>query len=67
MAKTTTKPSIIPIQEWLRSMLPNGLVAMESRHNDCGEQTGDPEIDKNRDMPMCGNRTQMASQLAIFA
>jgi hypothetical protein len=44
----------IPIQEWLRSMLPNGLVALwNPAITDCGEQTGDPEIDKNRDMPMC--------------
>ncbi|HSB03656.1 MAG TPA: hypothetical protein VLK23_00585 [Thermodesulfobacteriota bacterium] len=44
----------IPIQEWLRSILPNGIVALwNPTITDCGEQTGDAEIDKNRDIPMC--------------
>jgi len=39
-------------EQWLR-----GLVGMQTRIdwevNDCGEQTGDPAVDRGRNFPMC--------------
>ena len=55
MAKQYDKklPSI-PIQQWLTSNLPRGVEAVWGENvTDCGEQTGTPEIDKGRDMPLC--------------
>ena len=44
----------IPIEQWLSSALPPGVVAEWGNSvTDCGEQTGDPKIDKERDMPLC--------------
>jgi hypothetical protein len=44
----------IPTDQWLSSSLPPGIAAVWGSHvTDCGEQTGDPEIDKERDMPLC--------------
>ena len=44
----------IPIDQWLSSVLPPGVVAeWWNSVTDCGEQTGDPKIDKERDMPLC--------------
>jgi hypothetical protein len=44
----------IPTEQWLASSLPSGIVAVwENNVTDCGEQAGDPEIDKKRDMPLC--------------
>jgi len=44
----------IPVEPWLTSILPRGIVAVWGENvTDCGEQTGDPEIDKERDMPLC--------------
>lgn len=46
-----TLPSVT-FDDWLRGIVgtsrPTTWVV-----NDCGEQTGDPAIDRNRDMPMC--------------
>jgi len=43
-----------PIGQWLMSVLPKGMTATWGEHiTDCGEQTGDPAIDKERDMPLC--------------
>lgn len=44
----------IPTEEWLASSLPSGIVAVWGDNvTDCGEETGDPEIEKKRDMPLC--------------
>ena len=44
----------IPIERWLTSTLPRSIVAVWGENvTDCGEQTGNPEIDKKRDMPLC--------------
>lgn len=41
----------LPIEQWITS---HGIVAVwNSNVTGCGEQTGDPAIDKERDMPMC--------------
>ncbi len=60
-----------PFENWLREIVgPKFHIAWEV--NDCGEQTGNPEIDKGRDFPMCvsalvdlaGNR-KLDVQLAV--
>jgi hypothetical protein len=44
----------IPLEKWLTSILPRGIVAVWSETvTDCGEQTGVPEIDKKRNMLLC--------------
>ncbi|MBI5204876.1 MAG: hypothetical protein HZA11_08170 [Nitrospirae bacterium] len=44
----------IPTEQWLNSILPRGIVAVWGNNiTDCGEQTGDPAIDRGRDMPLC--------------
>ena len=44
----------IPTEKWLASSLPSSIEAVWGNNvTDCGEQTGDPEIDKKRDMPLC--------------
>lgn len=44
----------IPAEQWLNSILPRGIVAVWGNSiTDCGEQTGDPAIDRGRDMPLC--------------
>ena len=44
----------IPTEQWLASSLPSGIVAVWGKNvTDCGEQTGDPAIDRERDMPLC--------------
>jgi len=44
----------VPTEQWLISILPRGIVAVWGDNvTDCGEQTGDPAIDRERDMPMC--------------
>jgi hypothetical protein len=44
----------IPTERWLASSLPPGIVAVWGKNvTACGEQTGDQEIDKKRDMPLC--------------
>ena len=49
----TTLPSI-PIQQWLTSNLPRGVKAVwGEKVTDCGERTGNPELDRMRDMPLC--------------
>jgi hypothetical protein len=43
-----------PIEKWLLASLPKGIKAhWEEYATDCGEQTGDPAIDKTRDLPLC--------------
>jgi len=44
----------IPIEQWITSSLPPDIAAVWGKNvTDCGEQTGDPKIDKERDMPLC--------------
>jgi len=44
----------VPAEQWLASSLPPGIEAVwGSTVTDCGEQTGDPKIDRKRDMPLC--------------
>jgi hypothetical protein len=44
----------VPFERWLTSILPRGMIAVWGETvTDCGEQTGVPEIDKKRDMPLC--------------
>lgn len=44
----------VSIEQWLESILPHGTVTVwGNNETDCGEQTGDPDIDKERDMPLC--------------
>ena len=43
-----------PIEQWLKASLPEGMKAIWGEYaTDCGEQTGVPAIDKERDMPLC--------------
>ena len=43
-----------PIEQWLKSSLPQGIIATWGNTvTDCGEQTGDPAVDKERDLPLC--------------
>ena len=43
-----------PVEQWLISSLPGGMTASWGKYvTDCGEQTGVPAIDKERDMPLC--------------
>jgi hypothetical protein len=62
--------SVLPavaFEEWLRTTA--GTPAIRWEVNDCGEQTGNPAMDRNRDFPMCvesstpltGNRTLIVS------
>jgi hypothetical protein len=46
--------SSIATEQWLTSILPRGIAAVWGDNvTDCGEQTGDPAIDRERDMPLC--------------
>lgn len=41
-----------PLEPWLRGLF--GSAAKTSwETNDCGEQTGNPQLDRGRDFPMC--------------
>jgi hypothetical protein len=41
-----------PLEKWLQGVVgPQSQITWEV--NDCGEQTGNPEVDKGRDFPMC--------------
>jgi hypothetical protein len=41
-----------PFEKWLRDLIgPQAQMVWEV--NDCGEQSGNPEIDKGRNFPMC--------------
>ncbi len=49
----STLPSM-PIEEWLRSTIKKEIVIEWSPYvTDCGERTGNPKIDTERDMPLC--------------
>ena len=44
----------VPIEKWLRSVLNRNTVIEWSPHiTDCGEQTGNPDIDKGLDIQLC--------------
>jgi hypothetical protein len=57
-AKSTNVHQIEPslpnkaFEEWLRAVT-GTQVDIKWEVNDCGEQTGDPSLDKGRDFPMC--------------
>lgn len=40
-----------PLEAWLRGLLGSAKTSWET--NDCGEQTGNPQLDRGRDFPMC--------------
>jgi len=42
----------IPLGSWLRQAAGHD-VRMTWEVNDCGEQTGDPDLDEDRDIPLC--------------
>jgi hypothetical protein len=41
-----------PLEKWLREVV-GRQPRITWEVNDCGEQTGNPELDKGRDFPMC--------------
>jgi hypothetical protein len=44
----------LPIDQWLKAILPKNTSAVwGDTVTDCGEQTGNPAIDKERDIPLC--------------
>lgn len=44
----------IAIEKWLRSILKESVAIEWGAYiTDCGEQAGNPEIDKERDIPLC--------------
>ena len=47
-----------PFEKWLRGVV-GTQVDIKWEVNDCGEQTGDPSLDKGRDFPICAE-AQMA-------
>ena len=54
-----------PIESWLKSLVGED-VSWTWGLNDCGEQTGVPEIDRDRDMPICAEITATDDDRAIF-
>jgi hypothetical protein len=42
----------IPFEAWMRGLV-GARAAIEWEANDCGEQTGDPAVDRGRDFPLC--------------
>ena len=52
-AYDATLPAV-PVEQWLAAHLPQGVTAHWGEFiTDCGEQTGDPAVDRQRDMPLC--------------
>ncbi len=44
----------LPVEQWITSALRNGMAAVWGEYaTDCGERTGVPATDRDRDMPMC--------------
>jgi hypothetical protein len=41
-----------PLEKWLREVV-GQQAGITWEVNDCGEQTGNPELDKDRDFPIC--------------
>lgn len=54
-----------PIEAWLASLVGNDVVWTWAL-NDCGEQSGVPEIDKERDLPICADLAATDSGRQIF-
>jgi hypothetical protein len=42
-----------PLGTWLRDQAPDGAFTWET--DDCGEQTGNPQVDRARDLPLCAS------------
>ncbi len=49
----------ISLEDFLNQATKNGTLSWES--NDCGEQSGDPEVDSQRDIPICAQATLKAA------
>jgi hypothetical protein len=59
---TTLAPSLprVSLETWLRDIARPAIVTWTA--SDCGEQTGDPTLDRGRDVPLCADaRLAMAS------
>ena len=54
-----------PIEYWLQSIVEKDAV-WSWELNDCGEQSGNPEIDKDRDMPICGGIEVTENERVIY-
>jgi hypothetical protein len=51
-AKLDEQLAAIPLASWLRQAAGHD-VRMTWEVNDCGEQSGDPDLDEDRDIPLC--------------
>jgi hypothetical protein len=49
----------VTLEDFLNQATKNGAVSWEA--NDCGEQSGDPEVDSQRDVPICAQATLKAA------
>jgi hypothetical protein len=46
----------VTLDAWLRDLAePNATVTWAAEPNDCGEQTGNPALDRGRDFPLCAD------------
>jgi hypothetical protein len=46
----------VPLDAWLHDLADaNGVVTWAAGANDCGEQTGNPALDRGRDFPLCAD------------
>jgi hypothetical protein len=46
----------VPLDAWLRDLAgSNAMVTWAAGANDCGEQTGNPALDRGRDFPLCAD------------
>jgi hypothetical protein len=54
----------VTLEYFLKSESDNGRIAWEV--NDCGEQTGNPAIDRGRDLPLCAQATVSGPNLRLI-
>src|SRR5574337_1563894 len=52
VAKLDSTLTGTPFADWLRGII-GKKATIEWELNDCGEQSGDPNVDKDRDIPAC--------------
>ncbi|MBI3579563.1 MAG: hypothetical protein HY089_09175 [Ignavibacteriales bacterium] len=52
VAKLDSNLTAKPLAQWLREIIGKDAT-MQWELNDCGEQTGNPVVDRERDMPAC--------------
>jgi hypothetical protein len=50
----------VSLEAWLRGLAQEGT-EISWEVNDCGEQTGNPALDRGRDFPMCADASVQAS------